>query len=228
MKCSFRNRCLALLAAAALLLAFPASALAVAPAGSEAPQAIGSYTLQAADQTPQSVTLRYEDAAGGQMLVTYAQAAADALPQGVRQDSGEPLLYPCYSGAGVGAQLACVSYTVGSCRVEAVSRPAPVDKAVMLAFLEQLQRSPVPFPTAACAVCGGAVYQQAADVGAWEEVSYTRCGHGGIFRYNDVLCRRTVCIRAVCAACGRETSGTEIQEAYYCAYGRRWYGQASR
>lgn len=237
MKQELYRRCPALLAAFTVLLVLSARAFAAAPergaAVPEMPQVLGSYYLQETEETPEAAVVRYADAAGRQLIVAYGPAGKETPPRGIWQYYSEPLLYACYSEDGTGEQIGSVRYTVGTCAVNIVSRssggqPLLLDRQTMLELIEEIQRSPVPFPADLCVACGGAMFQQAADVGEWNTVSPSPCGHGGIFRYNDVLDRRAVRLRSACAACGEEKETVWQQEAAYCAYGQRWYAKAVR
>lgn len=233
MKQELCRRCPALLAVFAVLLTLSVCGLAAAPDGydgtvSGMPRVLSGYCLREAEETPDATVVRYADAAGRQLIVTYEPAGKEPLPRGVWQYYCEPLLYACYSEDSAGEQIGSVRYTVGMCAVNIASRsssgqPLLLDRQTMLELIETLQGSPAPLPVDICASCGGAMLQQAADVGEWNAVSPFFCGHGGIFRYNDVLNERTVRLRAVCTVCRMEKNTAWRQEAVYCAYGQRWY-----
>lgn len=226
-----RNRkWLAVLLAAMLLLACSVSAFAAAPS---AKTSVGGYTLQKTEEAASTVTLRYKNSAGDQMAVTYTTAAKAAQQLGVRQLSNEPLLYACYSDDFDTNNLGTIYYTVGACTVTVRSLSSSgsalrLEKDKMLAFLEQLQTGPVPVATAICAQCGGDVYCQGAQVGAWKADSSSLCSHGGTVKYKDTQNQRSVTVTSVCDACGAKTEDSFTQSAVYCNFSGRWYMQSAR
>jgi hypothetical protein len=98
------------------------------------------------------------------------------------------------------------------------------DDAVASFLSEQLQQPSVPTIASLCAQCGyDTVFCYEITFGPWVQVSSKMCGHGGIWRYNDVTNQRTITMNAICSNCGQQTTKTDTSSAVQCYYKQRWY-----
>ncbi len=218
MKTHRLKQCLALLLSLVLLALCAGGALA---AGPSAKTSVSGYTLQKTETSSGGVTLTYQGT-GGQVSVYYTTEAKAAQQLGVRQFSGEVLLYDCYGADFDSNSIGTVYYTMGACTVEVRSVGGRMDKNAMRAFLEGIQASPMPVAVGVCPKCGGDLYSHGAQIGAWKEGSSSVCSHGGTVKYKDTQNERSVRVTLVCAACGHKVEDAYTQSALYCSYGNRW------
>jgi hypothetical protein len=229
MRIRINKKCLTLLVSLGLVAVCAVSALAVSAVPVKSSSSLGGYTLQKTEESSaDTVSLRYKNAANGQILVTYTTKGSAAQRLGLRQYSTEPLLYACYSDDFDTANIGVVYFTIGNCTVTVRSMSSAgtavrLTKSDMLDFITQVQSSPVPVAVGVCAKCGGDLYNNGATVSAWKKVSTSACSHGGGLKYSDTKKERTVTTKTVCADCGNTTTDTQTQTGTYCSYAERWY-----